>query len=854
MEQRIFLVDANGFLHRAYHALPPLANSRGEPTGALLGFARMLIALLRREKPPLLAVCFDAPGPTFRHKIFERYKAQRKPADEDLKSQLSLARGLVAAMGLPSAELPGWEADDVIASLARKARIGGFSVVVVSSDKDVLQLVGGPVRVLNESKGALFDEAGVLERLGVPPGRVVDFLALVGDSSDNVPGAPGVGPVGAAKLLKRFGGLDEVLSAAESGHPDIPARTARSLRECSDKVRFGRELVTLDDKAPVVLDPSDCLVRFEPNPGLDAFLRRLEFNSLRGELGFPEDAPPPAPEGACARLIPCGEFLRLAGGLPVGVDAAESGGDWAGASLSLALGLEDGRAGLFQAEDVKRHRSALSALLEGQGPKRGHDLKTLSRLLGRAGLKIRGPAFDCRLAAWCLDSDRKSLDLEAISAERLGRSPAAGDLPARAACLCALAPALESALGEQGLGPVYFDLELPLILILAGMEEAGVAIDAGRLRSLREEFASSLAGVKAAVEALCGCEVNLNSPKQVAELLYGKMGLKPAKKTRGGAASTDEDSLRALSAAHEIPARILEYRELAKLQSTYVEGLLSRVSPSTGRVHTHFDQAGTGTGRLSSLDPNLQNIPVRTPAGQKIRKAFVAPPGALLLSADYSQIELRILAHLSSDEALLSAFASGGDVHRGTAAEVFGVKECEVTPEMRRCAKAVNFGIVYGQTPHGLSRELGISMGEAKAFIEKYFLRYRGVEAWIRSTVEEARRTGFVRTLFGRLRRMPGLSSRNFAERSFFERAAVNTPIQGSAADVIKAAMIALRGARARMILQVHDELIFEVPERELRETGAWVRERMEGAFPLRAPLVVDLKAGKNWGEMEPLA
>ncbi|MBI5244746.1 MAG: DNA polymerase I [Elusimicrobia bacterium] len=865
-EERIYLIDAHAYLHRAYHALPPLTTSDGLPVGALFGFARMLLALIRREKPEFLAVCFDAPGPTFRHKIYERYKATRKPIDEDLKKQLALARDMVEAMGLRRAEMQGWEADDLIATMAERAAREGLRVLVVSGDKDALQLVGENVKVLNEAKGIVLDSGGVLEKFGVEPSQIVDYLSLTGDASDNVPGAPGIGPVGAAKLLKRFGTLEEILKAAAERHPDVPAKAAESLCKAEEQVRFGRELVTLDFKAPVELAVSDCRLDFRPSGKLAEMLGRLEFRSLLKELGL--DAPAGAAGSAAPSILPAPkevsprELLKAAGksNEVALAAAAREGGLLESGGLELALALEGGKAACFSPDDLRACRQALGKLLESpEIRKAAYDLKEAMRLLGAAGFRLAGPVFDARIAGWCLEPSRSKPDIRALAQETLGAGlPEDAGASVRAAVLPALSARLEGLLKEKGLRKVYEELELPLVEILAGMEEAGVALDVEYLGSLKGEFAGGIEALKKEIDELSGFEVNLNSPKQIGELLFSKLGLKPLKKTKGGAASTDEGSLSELAAKHPVPAKILSYRELAKLQSTYVEGLLAKVLPSTRRVHTHFNQTGTATGRLSSLEPNLQNIPVRTPMGQKIRRAFVAEKGCVLLSADYSQIELRVLAHLSKDPALRCAFASGQDIHLRTAAEVFGVEESAVTKEMRRRAKTVNFGIIYGQTPHGLSKELGIPMGEAKSAIERYFARYKGVEAWIRGTVEEARRERSVRTIFGRVRHIPDIAAKNFAVRSFAERAAVNAPIQGSAADIIKAAMIAIhRGlpsrTSGRLVLQVHDELLFELPKGEVKAFAAWARGVMEAAVRLDVPVVVDVKAGPNWRDMEVL-
>jgi DNA polymerase-1 len=669
------------------------------------------------------------------------------------------------------------------------------------------------------------------------------------------------------KLLKRFGNLDEVLRAARERDPEVPAKAADSLQKTEKQARFGRELVTLDAQAPVELSISGCRLDFRPGERLASMLSRFEFRSLLKDLGLSGTAaaivaPLPLSSASAGGRISAKEFLKSASkSHQLALDAAsheagllESGG------LVMALALPDGRCAFLEAEDFRLHRPALAKLLESPEIRKiGYDLKEALRRLQAAGLRLNGPLFDARIAGWCLEPARAKPDLQALVRETLGSELGDdADLSARASVLSSVCARQEEQLKEQGLRKVYEELELPLIEILAGMEEAGVALDVEYLKGLQAEFASALSRIKTEIDELAGLEVNLNSPKQIAQLLFEKRGLAPQRKTKTGASSTDEDTLKLLAAADPLPAKILSHRELSKLQSTYVEGLLAKVSPSTHRVHTHFNQTGTATGRLSSLDPNLQNIPVRTPLGQKIRRAFVAEKGCVLLSADYSQIELRILAHLSKDPALCAAFESGQDIHLRTAAEVFGVKESEVSKDLRRRAKAVNFGIVYGQTPHGLSRELGIGMGEAKSYIEKYFARYRGVETWIRATIDEARKQGGVRTIYGRVRHIPDIAAKNFAARSFAERAAVNAPIQGSAADIIKAAMVALHrgicahaGGRARLVLQVHDELLFELPKGEVQAFAAWARGAMEAAVRLDVPVVVDVKAGADWRDME---
>ena len=887
--ERLFLVDAHAYLHRAYHALPPLTSPAGKPVGALYGFASMLLSLTRREKPELLVVCFDAPGPTFRYKLFERYKATRKPIDEDLKSQLALSCEMASAMGFSCAQLPGWEADDLIATLARRGRERGADVVIVSGDKDALQLIDDHVRVLNEAKGTMLDDAAVVAKFGVHPAQVGDYLALTGDSSDNVPGVPGIGPVGAVKLLSRFGSLEALLTAAREGHGDIPAKTAESLRRGTEQVRFGRELVTLDSNSPVDLDLDGCapavlseaapstaaterLVRLFTEMGFNSLLPAADAGVRAGAQAGASQAPVVSASSSSfpiVRFVSEKEFLSSAKTAPAAALSVRSEGEdlLKAAGPVATLALAGGEVCVFNDDALRKHRKALSEMfLSSKTLKIGHDLKTAIGLLRSAGLELAGPRFDTALAAWCLDPSLSKPSLAAAARTYLGLEfppGAAPDSPPSPAAeaertlrLHPLAKVLEEKLASEGLARVYSELELPLLDILASMEAQGVAVDSGYLQALRGEFAEKIAQLRTEIDELAGMEVNPNSPKQLGVLFFEKLGLPVVHKTEKGGASTDEETLRVLSLRHPLPAKIMDFRELSKLQSTYVEGLLARIDPLTRRVHTHFNQMGTETGRLSSLDPNLQNIPVRTPLGRKIRRAFTAAEGRVLLSADYSQIELHVLAHISGDLELRRAFESGEDVHLRTASEVFGVPASAVDKEMRRRAKAVNFGIVYGQTAHGLSIQHGIPFAEARETIASYFARYRGVESWIKGNLESARREGVVRTLYGRMRRLPDLAAKSRKLSGLAERAAGNTPIQGSAADLIKAAMVRVFGGMkgpARLVLQVHDELLFELPESEVGAFAPWVRTQMEEAVRLDVPIVVDLKVGKNWQDMEPL-
>ncbi|TBR17571.1 DNA polymerase I, partial [bacterium] len=770
-EKSLYLVDAHAYLHRAFHAFPPLTNKGGEPVGALFGFARMLLGLIKKQKPDYVAVCFDTPEPTFRHKAYAAYKAQRAETDPALKTQLNMAPEMVKAMGLPAAALPGFEADDLMATLAARGVKEGLRVVLVSGDKDALQLVDDDVKVWNEAKGVLFDAGKVEEKFKVRPDQLVDYLAIVGDASDNVKGVAGVGPVGAAKLLNKFGTLENVLKAAHKGHADIPERVAKALLEGEKAVLEGRGLIRLETQAPVPLKPADCVAASEPSPELTTLFTRLEFYSLLRELG----APAPVPAGPASSPAPAGVVLKLTDMDPAALLKAAAKETLVAVAVAepdqpdllsdgtpaVALALPDGRAAEFSGPAFAKNRKALEALLGAPRPaKVGHDLKDARRLLRGAGIALGGAGGDTYLAAYCLEPGARP-DLHDLLVAR--GAPLAEDAPlaARAAAVPPLLAALEAELASDGLRGLYADVELPAREALAAMEAAGVLVDGTYLERLREEFSARIVQVLREVEKAAGRPVNVASTKQLGAFLYDDLKLPVPHETEKGGRSTDEEALTVLAASHAVPRLVLDWREITKLQSTYVEALLAKRDPADGRVHTRYDQAGTVTGRLSSSEPNLQNIPVRTPLGRRIRRAFVAAPGHVLVSADYSQIDLRVLAHLSGDKALCDAFSAGGDVHARTASEVFGVALEKVDKEMRRRAKAVNFGVVYGQTGFGLSHALGISQGEAQEFIKGYFARYSGVKAWIDKTLKDAKSSGRVSTLLGRTRRLPELSAKN---------------------------------------------------------------------------------------------
>jgi DNA polymerase-1 len=874
--KRLYLVDAHAYLHRAYHALYPtkLKSAQGVPVWALFGFAKMLLMLLKRDRPDNMAVCFDLPGPTFRHEKFEDYKATRDEIDDDLIQQLERAEEMVRAMGLPTVAVPGYEADDLLATLARQGAASGYEVVVVSGDKDILQLVGNQIKVLNEAKDMLYDDASkVHDKLGVRPEQVVDYLAIVGDKVDNVPGVPGIGAIGAAKLLGEFGTLEAVLSAAQDGHPSIKGKKLESLRASGKLVRLSRELIRLEDKVPLKIKAQDCVARVEATPELVKLFSEFGFKSLLKSLGASAEPQEVAPvvekslkikytsvaAAVLAKDAAKAKFVGLAVGEPAQPDLLHGSGPL------LALALPDGRSAIFTEAEQAKHQKTLQKVLSSESiPKIGHDLKECIRLLRRKGLALSGELSDSLLAGYCIDPARSKYDLGSLLHEFGVDVPEEQpeEALARAAALAiGLHSAYEKQLKTAGLLGLYRDVEMPLMRVLCDMEAAGVALDAGYLKKLSKDFDKRIGALKATIDKLAGVEINLKSPKQLAELLFETLGLPAGKKTKKGSISTNEETLRGLVDLHPIPGKIIEYRELTKLKSTYIDALQEKMDSSSQRVHTHFHQYGTATGRLSSVEPNLQNIPIRSAEGRKIRQAFVAEKGNVLLGADYSQIDLRVLAHLSGDETLCGAFRSGEDVHLKTASEVFDLDPKDVDKEMRRRAKAVNFGIVYGQNAHGLAQGLDIPFAQARDYIAAYKKRYSGVTQWIEDNLETAKRQGYVKTLLGRMRHLPDLQAKNFQVRAFNERVAGNTPIQGTSADIIKVAMINIRQRllqsgqyKARMVLQVHDELVFELPKGEAKSFAQAARAEMENAIELRVPVVVDVKMGTNWNGMEDLA
>ncbi|MGK9449660.1 DNA polymerase I [Acidithiobacillus caldus] len=881
------LVDASSFLYRAFHALPDLRAPDGLPTGAILGVANMLRRLQREYPESEIIVVFDAPGKTFRDALFDQYKAQRPPMPEEMRAQVELLHQWVRAMGLRLLVVPGVEADDVIGTLARATPVQ-TPVIIATGDKDLTQLVDEHTTLMDTMKGTRTDLAEVRARFGVEPTQIADYLALVGDKVDNIPGVPGAGPKTVAKWLQQYGDLDGILAHGQ----EIPGKVGESLRAVAEILPRSRELARI--RCDVEIPPAEAT---PPDPAtLRRLAERLGFQQWLKDL--PEPSGPSTPSADPVRredyraIVHREELARLLATLEqterVAIDTETSSLDPHAAELvGFSLAWFEGNrtravyVPLGHREGTQIPRDVALALLgpwleDGSKAKLAQNAKFDWQIFWAQGLRPRGLARDTLLESYVLDSTAAH-DLDSLAERylqhrtisyaeltgkgRQARSFAAIDIASATAyaaedaevCLRVDAQMWPQIRQQEGLARVFRDIEMPLVEVLARMEWAGVRIDVDVLKRLSEELDTRMATVESEAFAAAGQRFNLNSPKQIQTILFDKMGLPVLKKTPGGQPSTNEDVLAELAKQADLPRLILDYRGLAKLKNTYADALPQMIQERTGRVHTHYHQAVAATGRLSSSDPNLQNIPVRSDLGRRIRQAFVAEPGHLLISADYSQIELRIMAHLSGDAGLREAFARGLDIHRATAAEVFAIPLEQVTPEQRRAAKAINFGLIYGQTPYGLAQQLGVGQGEAKAYMERYFERYPGVREYMENTRRLARQQGYVETLFGRRLYLPEIRSQNPARRNYAERAAINAPMQGTAADLIKLAMIAVdawllaQTDHGRMLLQVHDELILEVPEKAVDAACQMLREKMEGVAELAVPLTVGLGVGANW-------
>ena len=888
-KKRLFLIDGNSFCYRAFYAIRSLSNSKGQPTNAVYGFNSMLGKIIKEEKPDMLAVAFDLKGPTFRHKKFDEYKIHRKPMPDDLISQMSYIRQLVQAHSIPVYEMQGYEADDVLATLAKKAEDRGIEAFIVTGDKDALQLVNSHIKVYSTHKeGLVYDERKIKEIYGVGPDKMTDIMALMGDATDNIPGVKGIGEKSAIELIGEFGSLEGLYKNIDKVKSDAKKRI---LAEGMESAYLSKELATVDVNVPIDVDFKELEMKEPDQVRLLELYKELEFKSLLKDLTptkklkseyilvddekafdklvndlkrskeFVFDTETTSEDPVVAKLAGISFSWKEGAAYYVGV--AEGKSEKRKLDIGLVLGrLRD----IFEDESIK---------------KTGQNVKYDYIVLANYGIHVKGIIFDTMVASYLLNPSKLNHGLDDISFEYLNHKMTTSiqeligkgksaitmdrvDIEKISDYSCEdsdvtlrLKTILEKDISQKNLDELLYKVEIPLIEVLAGMEMSGVSIDKEYLSNLSREMDRKLDKLTGKIYELAGEEFNINSPKQLSAVLFEKMKLPVIRRTKTGI-STDEEVLTKLALSHPLPEKLLEYRELSKLKSTYVDSLPDLINPATNRVHTSFNQTVTATGRLSSSGPNLQNIPIRTEEGKKIRRAFIASDkDRLLLSADYSQIELRILAHLSQDANLVKAFKDGSDIHAYTASLVFGVKESDVTSGMRGMAKTVNFGILYGMSPYGLSQSLKIDVNKAKEFIDSYFERYPEVKFYLEGLIEEARQNGYVTTLLGRRRYIPEINSPDMRMRQFAERTAINTPIQGSAADIIKVAMISIherlskKKLATKMIMQVHDELVFDVPKNELKEVYGIVKDGMENVIKLRVPVEARVEAGENWLEQE---
>jgi DNA polymerase-1 len=922
--RKLILVDGSSYLYRAFHALPPLSNSKGEPTGAVLGVLNMLNKMIKEELPERIAVVFDAPGRTFRDDLFEQYKAHRAAMPDDLRSQVQPLLDVVAAMGLPLLRVAGVEADDVIGTLAKQGAESGYDVLISTGDKDMAQLVGARVGLINTMSNTRLDRAGVKAKFDVFPEQIVDYLALVGDTSDNIPGITGVGPKTAAKWLSQYQTLDELIAHAG----DIGGKVGENLRNGLAMLELSRKLATIDTALKLDISAEGLAAGAPDLPRLRELYTRLELRALLKSLD--STLGPPVAAGGAAAVEAVAAAIAETAGTPAVVavvavvenpaaardyhkilsqdaldawlaklaaaplmsfDTETDSLDYMQARIvGLSFAVTPGEAayvplghdypGAPHQLDRGKVLAAFKPLLEDPTrPKLGHHLKYDAHVLANYGIALNGQQFDSMLESYVLNSVATRHDMDLTVEKYLGVKTIryedvagkgakqitfnqvdvdrAGEYAAEEADVTlqlhlALWPQIEAV---PTLKAVYETIEQPLVPVLYRMERAGVLVDRELLRIQSSELAARMLELQTQAHIEAGGVFNVDSPKQLQEILFGKLGIPVTRKTPTGQPSTAEDVLEELAATYPLPKLILEYRGVAKLKSTYTDKLPEQINQATGRIHTSYHQAVAATGRLSSTDPNLQNIPIRTQEGRRIRQAFVAPPGHSLVAADYSQIELRIMAHLSGDASLLQAFAEDRDVHQATAAEVFATPLDIVSADQRRSAKAINFGLMYGMSAFGLARQLGIGRGEAQRYMDLYFERYPGVRRYMEETRRQARETGFVETVFGRRLYLPEIQSRNQALRQYAERSAINAPMQGTAADIIKRAMIEvdawLQSSRlpARLIMQVHDELVLEVADPAVPTIVGQLRTHMARAATLAVPLKVDVGIGRNWDE-----
>jgi len=887
-KKTIYLIDGNSYIYRAYHAIRHLSTTKGLPTNATLGFTKMLLKLLSEQKPEHMAIVFDARGPTFRHKIYEAYKANRPPMPEDLAVQIPYIKKVVEGMNILSLELAGYEADDIIGTLARAAQKKGFHVVMVTGDKDFKQLVSRAADIWDPMKDRTVDYASLKKDFGLEPYQWVDVMALAGDTSDNVPGVPGIGEKTAVELVKTFGSVEELLE-------NLDKITRKKLREnltnFGEQAMLSRRLVEINTKVPLHVELPSLRI---PGPDADKLARLfkdLEFQTLQKQFPMKTDLSHKnyrmiLDHDDLKALI---DELKQAGIFALDIETTAKDpmrAEIVGLSFACRpneaayIPLRHNYSGAPKQLDPERSLASLKPLLVNPKLKKvGQNIKYDWIVLKRFGIQLKGVMFDTMVASYLLNPTRRAHNLDTIAAEYLdhkmisykelmgGRKGDKGfdKVPLEDAVPYACEDAdltfmayevLKPKLRKGRLDSLFKEVEMPLIPVLVDMEMSGICVDRGRLQAASKEFERQLLEIEDRIYAIAGESFNIQSHKQLGWILFEKLKLPSKKKTKKKTGySTDVEVLTALSVEHELPGLVLQYRSLAKLKSTYADSLVDLIHPETQRIHTSYNQTVTVTGRLSSSNPNLQNIPIRTAEGRKIRAAIVPRRDWTMLSADYSQIEIRLLAHYSQDPILIEAFQKDEDTHARTAAEIFQLLPGMITPEMRRQAKVINFGIIYGMSPFRLSKELGISHKMARIYIENYFRRYKGVKLFIEETKEEARKAGEVTTLLGRRRSLPDISSKNRMAREFAERTAVNTPLQGSAADLIKVAMVRIyqaleqEGLKAKMLLQVHDELVFELPPQEVKAVEKHVTQIMEGVYPLRVPLKVDIKSGPNWAK-----
>jgi DNA polymerase-1 len=848
----IYLIDGSSYIYRAFYAMRNLSTSKGMPTNAVFICSRMILTLLKEKQPERICFVLDSRGPTFRHELYSGYKATRQRMPEDLGVQIPYILQVVEALGIPIVQKEGLEADDIIAALAARCR-GECTVYVVSGDKDLMQLVDETTLVWDTLAGKVYDREAVRDKYGVYPEYIPDLLAVMGDSSDNIPGVPGIGAKGAAALVSEMGHVRDMLDNLDA---ISSPRQRKALEESGDKALEGLELVRLDREIDLDFGPGDLRAGPPDVKRLREIFTELEFKALISELNLAADQErAPVCEGSVEYACRDDYTGEMGMYLMPGVGSAIS---------------QDGRCTVCLDAD------ACLKPLENPGASLCmHDAKQAFVAALMKGMEVKASVFDTMLAAYCIDAvnsqvsledlarahldrdlpgkaellgtGRNTLSISAVERETLGRY-----LAGHAEVLLPIRERLAKRMAEVGVEKIFHEIEIPLTTVLSRLEACGVLVDTQGLGRISREIDGLIGDMESRIFALAGESFNINSPKQLGVILFEKLGLPAARKTKTGY-STDSRVLESLASKHDLPALILQYRMFAKLKNTYVDALPSMINPATGRIHTRFNQALTATGRISSSEPNLQNIPVRSEMGRRIRQAFIAPEGFKLLSADYSQIELRILAHITGDATLTDSFAQGLDIHAKTASEIFGIPLSEVQDSHRRTAKTINFGIMYGMGPHKLSQELGIRRDRAKDYIESYLAKYPGVRRYTEETAARAERDGFVTTLLGRRRSIPEIRSSNFNEREAGRRIAINTPIQGSAADIIKIAMVRifdlLQGFRSRMVLQVHDELVFEAAEDEIEQLSAMVRQEMEHAFELNVPVKVEIGTGENWAD-----